>query len=164
MLRTQRLMHQELGNKADYLKAKNTYFLAIKRAKREHWNQFLIKEDSQSIYKAMSYTKDSQVSRIPTILGESDFKGKCKALKNTLFPTPPEATRPNWSKYRPSSWKWPSLTVVKLADACSAKVKGKTPGLDGITQEIILYAYQAIPEVFLSLFSSLLDLGYYPIY
>ena len=142
MLRNQRLIYSELGSKSDYLKAKNTYFLAIKKAKREHWNQFLTKEDPTSIYKAMSYTKDSQVGKLPSILRESDFKGKYKALKNTLFPTPPEAARPNWSRYRPSSsWKWPRLTVTELADACSAKIKGKTPGPDGITQEIILYAY-----------------------
>ena len=95
MLRAQRLISQELSSKSDYLKAKNTYFLAIKQAKREHWNQFLTKEDPTSIYKAMSYTKDSQVGKLPSILGESDFKGKYKALKNTLFPTLPEATRPN---------------------------------------------------------------------
>ena len=161
MLRNQRLMHRSSSSKQDYLKAKNTYFLAIKRAKRDHWNQFLTKEDPQSIYKAMSYTKDSQVGTIPNISGESDFKGKCKAFKNTLFPTPPESTKPTWS-YRPGNWEWSRLTVVELADACSTKTKGKTPGPDGITQEIIQYAYQAIPDIFLILYSSLLDLGHHP--
>ena len=81
----------------------------------------------------MSYTKDSQVGTIPNILGESDFKGKCKAFKNTLFPTLPKSTRPTWS-YRPSnSWEWSRLTVVELADACSTKIKGKTPEPDRIT-------------------------------
>ena len=42
------------------------------------------------------------------------------------------------------------------------KSKGKTPGLDGITQEIIHYAYQAILDTFYSLYSSLLDIGYHP--
>ena len=45
MLRNQRLMHSELGSKSDYLITKNAYFSAIKRAKRDHWNQFLTKED-----------------------------------------------------------------------------------------------------------------------
>ena len=134
-------MYSNTSSKQEYLKAKNTYFLAIKKAKREHWNQFLTKEDPQTIYKAMSYTKDSYVGTIPNISGETDFKGKCKAFKNTLFPTLPEATRPNWS-YRPNnSWKQSKLTKVELTDACSTKIKGKTPGPDGITQEIIQYAY-----------------------
>ena len=132
MLRNQHLMYST-SSKQEYLKAKNTYFLAIKKAKREHWNQFLTKEDPQTIYKAMSYTKDSQVGTIPNISGESDFKGKCKAFKNILFPTLPEATRPNWL-YRPSSnWKWSRLTVIELADTCSTKIKGKIPEPDRIT-------------------------------
>ena len=28
-----------------YLKARNTYFLAIKKAKQDHWNSFLEKKD-----------------------------------------------------------------------------------------------------------------------
>ena len=42
----------------EYQTAKNQYFNAIKRAKTDHWNQFLEKEDPQSIFKAMAYTKD----------------------------------------------------------------------------------------------------------
>ena len=45
--------------KKDYLLARNTYFQAIKTAKRDHWNQFLEKEDPKTIFKAMSYTKPS---------------------------------------------------------------------------------------------------------
>lgn len=47
------LYKQELQN------AKNTYFNAIKSTKLAHWNKFLENEDSQSIYKAMKYTKDT---------------------------------------------------------------------------------------------------------
>jgi hypothetical protein len=36
----------------------NIYFQAIKQAKRNHWNNFLEKEDPQSIFKALNYTKD----------------------------------------------------------------------------------------------------------
>ena len=42
----------------EYQTAKNSYYNAIKRAKVDHWNQFLTKEDPASIFKAMSYTKD----------------------------------------------------------------------------------------------------------
>jgi hypothetical protein len=41
-------------------------------------------------------------------------------------------------------------------------VKGKTPGQDGITQEIIAQAYKAIPETFLTIYSRLLSQGYHP--
>ena len=108
MLRNQRLMYsnsRSSNSKQDYLKAKNTYFLAIKRAKRDHWNQFFTKEDPQLIYKAISYTKDSQVRTIPNILGESDFKGKYKAFKNTLFLTLPESTKLTWLYRLSNSWE-----------------------------------------------------------
>jgi hypothetical protein len=45
--------------KQEFQNAKNTYFNAIKGAKLAHWNKFLENEDSQSIFKAMRYTKDT---------------------------------------------------------------------------------------------------------
>ena len=47
------LYKQELQN------AKNTYFNTIKSTKLAHWNKFLENKDSQSIFKAMKYTKDT---------------------------------------------------------------------------------------------------------
>ena len=54
------------------------------------------------------------------------------------------------------------MAEVELAKACSTKAKGKTPGPDCITQEIIQKVYSAIPVAFFQLYSSLLDLGYHP--
>ncbi|EDO03846.1 hypothetical protein SS1G_06327 [Sclerotinia sclerotiorum 1980 UF-70] len=59
-------------------------------------------------------------------------------------------------------WEWPDLTESELLNACSAKIKGKTPGPDGITQDIIIQAYKAIPKAFFTLFSHLINLGYHP--
>ncbi|XTI86238.1 hypothetical protein V2W45_1204521, partial [Cenococcum geophilum] len=50
--------------------ARNTYAAAIKRAKREHWNQFLEKEDPKIIFKAIKYTKNNRIRRIPNIKGK----------------------------------------------------------------------------------------------
>ena len=110
----------------------------------------------------MAYTKDSRIEKIPPIQGQDTFQGKCKALRETLFPVPPSAPESSWNSYRPRNWNWSSLTQSELADACSAKIKGKTPGPDQITQDIILQAYKAIPEVFFKLYSRLLDIGYHP--
>jgi len=41
------------------------------------------------------------------------------------------------------------LSEIELKNACNLKIKGKTPGPDLITQEIIVHAYNAIPKVFL---------------
>jgi ribonuclease HI len=152
-----------------YLQSKNTYFQAIKRAKREHWNQFLEKEDPKSIFKAMSYTKDRRVERIPPIKSagppeslKDTFQGKCDTFRDTLFPTPPVAPEPVWDNYAPGNWNWPSLTMAELDSACSATIKGKTPGPDAITQDIIRHAYSAVPDMFYKVYSTLLDIGHHP--
>ena len=137
MLRKQRNIGQSRESRQDYLQAKNTYFLGIKRAKKEHWNTFLEREDPVSIYKAMAYTKDTRVEPIPPILGAESFRDKCKAFRRTLFPTPPVSPEPTWDGYREGTWDWPSLSRIELQNACSTKTKGKTPGPDGITYKII---------------------------
>jgi ribonuclease HI len=165
MLHAQRaIKHFDTSLIRQYLTAKNLYFSAIKHAKREHWNTFLEKGDSRSIFKALHYTKEGLAPAIPTILGNTTFLGKCSALRDTLFPRPPISASPNWDNYRPdSNWEWPSLTQDELAKACSTnKIKGKTPGPDGISQDIIAQAYRAILDIFFSLYSKLIDIGYHP--
>ena len=107
-------MAQKLELKQPYLAVKNSYFLAIKQAKQSHQNQFLEKEDSKSIYKAMAYTKDRQPKKLPPILGRESFQNKCDILCKTLFPSPPQAPEPNWESYNPSTWNWSILTTSKL--------------------------------------------------
>ena len=114
-----------------YLIARNTYFYAIKKAKRDYWNQFLEKEDPQSIYKAMAYTKDRRVEKIPPIqtsLGTTEvgttevsptlvdsFQEKCSTFRSILFPPPLQASKPTQDKYRPNSdQKQPKLTKDEL--------------------------------------------------
>jgi len=152
-------------HKEHYKTSRNTYFQAVKAAKQDHWNRFLEGEDPTTIFKAMSYTKDNQKSLIPTINGQSSFKNKCEALRTALFPNPPTtSTTIRWKRYTASpKWKWPKLSTKELCDACSSiAIKGKTPGPDSITQEIIARAYAAIPEVFYNIYSSLLDIGVHP--
>lgn len=149
--------------KEEYRVARNKYLQAIKTAKKNHWNEFLEKEDTQTIFKAMAYTKDFQDQRIPDIQSESSFERKCQAFRSILFPSPPITPEPQWEGYKHSKkWEWPDLSQNELSNACSAKIQGKSPGPDGITQEIITRAYKAIPQTFFTLFSKLLNLGYHP--
>ena len=86
----------------------------------------------------MAYTKDRQPKKLPSILGREFFQDKCNILRETLFPSPPQAPKPNWESYKPSAWNWSILTNSKLKNAYLAKIKGKTPGPDSIGQDIIL--------------------------
>lgn len=152
-----------------YIRAKNSYFTKIKNAKRDHWNAFLEKEDPQSIYKAMSYTKSTKVQRIPHIQNkdkvlQTTFEGKCDAFREKLFPPPPEREMPNFENYNPPerAWEWPSTTNEEVRAACSNEVQSKSPGPDGITQEIIIRAYIAMPKEMNTIFAALTDIGYHP--
>ena len=81
----------------------------------------------------MAYTKDRLVEKIPAISGQDTFTGKYQAFRSTLFPAPPLALEPSWNSYRPSLWKWSSLTQSELKDAYLAEMGGRTLGLDRIT-------------------------------
>jgi len=125
--------------------AKNLYFNTIKIEKRKHWNKFLEKENSQSIFRAILYTKNTTSSLISSLFNietkelESTFQQKCNIFRNTLFLDPPVTPPINLVLYTGSNyWKWPLLSKVELRDSCTSKIKGKTPGPNLITQEIIV--------------------------
>lgn len=151
-----------------YCQARNTYFEAVKKAKTHHWNQFLQKEDAKSIFKAMKYTNGNRVQRMPNIKDEAGrihttFDSKCDAFRTALFPPPPNAEKPNWNSHaQDPKWTWPELSKAEVEHACSSKIQSKSPGPDGITQEIITHAYKAIPNAFYHVFSLLINTGYHP--
>ena len=154
--------------KQDWLIARNLYFLAIKTAKKEHWNTFLEKEDPASIFKAMAYTKTARVDKTPQIQSpssavlEDSFQGKCSAFRTALFPPPPITSALSWNNYTEGRWEWPVLSQIEVEIACSSKVQSSTPGPDSITQEIITAAYKAQPKVLFQVFSTLFNYGYHP--
>jgi hypothetical protein len=179
MLHSQRTFLKELAKtspaeaflwKRDYLLARNAYFQAIKAAKRDHWNNFLEKEDPKSIYKAMAYTKNSPTQRIPAIQAsdatptmlEDTFTGKCSAFRNTLFPPPPVTDPISWANYQEGRWEWPALSRKEVETACSSQVQSSTPGPDVINQEIITATYQVQPDLLFKVFSLFFDHGYHP--
>src|ERR1700710_2940136 len=91
--------------KKELLNAKNLYFNTIKIEKLKHWNLFLEKEDTQSIYKAMSYTKEYTSQTIPSLFNSqtntfiSTFQEKSDTFRNTLFPPPPISSPINLNSY-----------------------------------------------------------------
>jgi len=156
---------------------RNQYFNLVKSTKTKHWNKFLEKEDTQSIFKAMSYTKGKYSQLVPSLYNsetkelESTFQDKCNIFRRALFPPPPQSEGPNLdnlskdSSYLNSSrvkWDWPSLTQEEVKRACTSKIKGKTPGPDLITQDIIFQAYLAVPYIFYTVYSILINQGHHP--
>lgn len=147
--------------------ARNKYTEAIKKAKRDHWNKFLENENPKVIFKAMAYTRDTRVEHIPAIMSKEgsfqhSFKGKCIALRETLFPKPPDSEPISWDNIIPTQKDWPPLRKHELENACCARISGKTPGPDTINQDMISIAYQEQPILFFRIYSLLFDLGYHP--
>jgi ribonuclease HI len=161
------LQQQIQASKKTSTQLRNQYLQQIKRAKTSHWNTFLEKEDPQSIYRAMKYTKPRIADRIPQIASlegqnQETFQGKCQAFKSTLYPTPPSAPEPNWDTYQEKRWDWPRLTQEEVALACST-TKSKAPGPDQISAEIINKAYHFFPDRFLKIYGALINTGYHPL-
>src|SRR6201747_699630 len=117
----------------------------------------------------MSYTKEYTSQTIPSLFNSqtntfiSTFQEKSNTFRNTLFPLSPISSPINLNSYIANKeWKWPKLSHIELENSCTSKIKGKTPGPDLITQEIIVRAYKAIPNTFFNIYSILLDQGYHP--
>lgn len=147
---------------------RNSYFAAIKDTKTQHWNEFLTKGDAKSIFRAFKYTNSSSVQKMPKIRDsskalQSTFEGKCSAFRSALFQKPPQAEPPQWDEYQANNkWEWPELSYNELKHACSPAILSKSPGPDGITQDIITQAFEAIPEAFYQLYGVLFQTGYHP--
>ena len=131
--------------KKELLNTKNLYFNTIKIEKLKYWNLFLEKEDTQSIYKAMSYTKEYTSQTIPSLFNsqtntfKSTFQEKSNTFRNTLFPPPPISNPINLNSYIANKeQKQSKLSYIELENLYTSKIKDKTPGIDLITQEIIV--------------------------
>lgn len=146
---------------------RNIYLQTIKQAKTDHWNAFLEREDVQSIFKAMSYTKDRRTERIPQIVDldgnlQDTFEGKCRAFKTTMYPPPPVAPEPRWEEHILKAWEWHKLTREEVEAACLSP-KSTAPGPDQISSEIIAWAYKLFPEHFFDIYSVFINVGYHPL-
>jgi len=106
--------------------ARNTYFHAIRKAKTNHWLEFLNNATGKEVFTAARYTKPSTLTKIPTITYEAEgvsrearsFEEKCDAFLNTLFPVtldthnahdnpnpgPNPGPNPSQSAHQATSW------------------------------------------------------------
>jgi len=72
-----------------YLEARNQYFQEIKLAKQNHWNDFLENADSEQIFKAYKYCKQSKIEKTPILQYNNNnlttFSEKSEAFLASLF-------------------------------------------------------------------------------
>ena len=156
-----------------YLEARNQYFQEIKLAKQNHWNDFLENTDSEQIFKAYKYCKQSKIEKTPILQYNNSklttFSEKSKAFLASLFPNSANTAvnsdnfANNHTIYNnDSDNSWSELTTEELEKiilSCSSK---KASGPDRIGFLIIQKAYSTIPELFHQLYYKLIKFGFHP--
>ena len=156
---------------AKWKAARNTYFHAIRKAKEDHWQEFLANAEGNDIYTALKFTKGFIMSKIPEIRyidqgverKAATFDEKCKAFISTLFPTPKEAPQEKEAiQPGPYNWKWPSLQDVEIERAIQHTNSKKAPRNDRIGNAILKKAYASNPAIFNALYKACFNLGYHP--
>jgi len=140
----------------------------IQLVKKDHWNIFLKKKDTITIFKAMSYMRDRRIKKISSITSSAEvlidsFQDKASIFQSTLFLKPSISANVNWENYTASTeWDWSVLSTIELKKACfTTTVKDKTSESDKITQEIIAILYKAILNLFDKLYANLLNIRYH---
>ena len=95
MLDARRISKQERTLEAwqAFQAKRNIYFHEIRASKKASWTTFLEESKGKDIFTAYKYTKPRRIEKIPLIQGPTglatDFKGKCQAFLQALFPPPP---------------------------------------------------------------------------
>ena len=85
-------------------RTRNQYFHAIREAKTQHWENFLMNATGKEVFTAAKYTRPAVQIKIPNIQTENSvactFEEKCQAFLSTLFPaSPPHPSVPPNTAY-----------------------------------------------------------------
>ena len=135
------------------------YFKAIKKAKKEHWKNFLVKVGIQDVWTARWLTAGRQPDRFPLFPDASSPMEINTALLSHFFsdkdPTPtPSILRP----FRDV----PALGLEEIALALRKSSNTSAPGPDQIPYGIWKEINRANPSLLLALLGPLLSYGFHP--
>lgn len=143
------------------------YNKAIKKAKREHWIEWLEEVDNAGLWTANGYianpSGDGSKARIPTLKATdregntvvaSSNEDKSRLLAQMLFPPPPERSSvPADQVYLEPAAKWYKITHDQLSRAIKKLSPYKAPGPDRVAN-IVFQHCPAISEYLLHLFNA----------
>ena len=175
MTKTKRYWQRNLESYKKFQQKRNKYFLAIKKAKNNCWNNFLENAQNKDIFKAFQYTKQKRIEKVPVLEYQKSqdnqeltyahtFQEKCQAFTQVLFKNPPASKEITLNNYKENKqkWIWPELSESELKQAIYTSSKQKAPDPDGISFIIIQNLYPVLKKQFYNLYKRLLDTGYHP--
>jgi hypothetical protein len=116
---------------------------------------------------SISLHQAAKIEKIPPIKHEDKvgvtFKDKCDIFLKAMFPNPPQTSPVELESDNNSTKPWFSVISEEIKKAIMTSSTKKAPGPDGLSFLIIQHAYQAIPELFHTVYSVLINQGYHPI-
>lgn len=150
--------------------SRNEYTYAIQNRKRTHWASFL--DDSDNIWKALSYLKNSKRTlKLPTLQVEDrsleEDTEKADALLNTFFPPQPIPTATYETEAIPEPREWDptlyrDLTLQEAELAIFQSNPRKAPGPDDISFRVWQELWPIVQTHVWHLYKQSLIIGHLP--
>lgn len=144
--------------KEEYKKARKTLRLAIKESKRKCWIQLCEEVDNDPWGRPYKIVMKKTGARKP-IPGITEPKWATTIVK-TLFPFDNDGLARETRMVNPATFR--PFDIEELRHACNRLSKGKSPGPDGIPNEVLKLLGEQYPELLLETFNSCFKNGVFP--
>ena len=146
------------------------YFHAIRKAKQQTWLAFLENAANKDVFTAYKYTKPRMFEKIPPIKYENklnvQFDHKCDAFVSAMYTKNPftdDNIEDLTNQDSENDNNWPNLTENELQNAISLFNPKKSCGPDAINFTIIQKSFQPLKNVFFTIYSKFIQIGYHPL-
>jgi ribonuclease HI len=149
--------------------ARHDFHHAIKKQKKQHWNEFL--DDAKNIWKATRYLNPGAGSSFGRIAAIKDQRGEvtqdkpsmAKELLASFFPPPPEPQQPDQTTDNDAEqFLLRGLTSDEIERALSAANPDRAAGRDGLTIRVWREVWPVLQHQICQLFSASLSQGKLP--
>lgn len=157
--------------------ARNAYADAIKNAKREHWEQWIVDTEVMTMWVLNKYITaeptDGGRARIPnlqvrqpdgSIKMATDNESKARAFLDVFFAPPPTTSYvPDYVYPKPKE-PFKEITDAQIRRVISRLSPYKAPGTDGISNSVLTHCADALVPYLGKFFRATFRLKYYPTY
>jgi len=135
------------------------YFKAIKKAKREHWCDFLAKATPETIWTAMKFAIGHPPPRFAELPGAKTRLELNSALLNHFFPgSPADDPHTFLLPYRDAM----TLDASQIERALARSSHSSAPGPDMTPNSVWKRINKAVPDLIINLLSPLVSHGFHP--
>jgi len=139
--------------------ARTAYFKAIKKAKRNHWSEFLAKATPQTVWTAKKFAVGRPPPRFPELPGALTPPELNKALLNHFFPGDPVGSLNSvLLPFRDC----PALAADEISRALARSSPASAPGPDMTPNSVWKKIHRVLPHLIQDLLAPLVAYGFHP--